>query len=191
MTPALRDQIKTTVMLDQGVKLSDADPLFSYLIANKIVLDDFNVPIMAAISALPEALGESVRIIAEAVESSEKAASDLALQTQGALRAIGKVELESAQRATQAAIQETVATILADALQGAGKQITDLERRAKDVGGGFSRARSLVVTSCLSVALAAMVAISSVGGFALYQWGQEHSKAAAYWHAQAKQSGRG
>lgn len=191
MTPALRDEIKTAVLLEQGVKLSDQDPLFAYLIGNQRVLDNFHAPIVAAINALPEALGESVQIIAAAVEASEKAASDLANQTQGALKGIAKVELESAHRAAQATIQGTVATLLTGALQGAGKEVTDLERRVKAMGGGWGGARSVLVTTCLSVALAATIVIASAGGLVLYHWGQQHSEAAAYWHGQAKQAGRG
>lgn len=191
MSPALRDEIKSRVLLQQNVKLSDNDPVFSYLIANDEVLASFSRPIFQAIEELPGALEESVQTIATAVEASEKAANDLQIQTQGALQGIAKVELESAHRAMKDTIQDAATSVLNDALQGASKQITELERRFKALGGGWSGARSVTVTTCLAVSLMVVIAISSVGGFALYHSAQEHSRAAAYWHDQAKKAGRG
>jgi hypothetical protein len=187
MTPALRDQIKTAVLLQQQQKLSDSDPLFTYLISNVAVLESFSKPIFDAIEALPGALGESVFALAKSVEECENAASDLIKQTQGELRGIARVEVDSAHIAVKEAVKASVDQLLIQSLGTVRNELAEVERRAKAIGGGWGSARSQVITFCLAVSLAAVVAVSTVVGFALKHSAEEQKKAAAYWHEQATQ----
>lgn len=185
MSPGLRDAIKTAVLLEQGLKLSDEDPIFSYLIANQAVLDDFSRPIADAIAALPSALGESVHVLVAAVEECEGAATDLINKTQGEIRGIARVEVESAHLAVKEAVQDSVNQLLIRSLDTVKAELTDVERRAKAASTGLGGARSQLLTTSLAVSLAIVLAVSSVTCFALYRSVGEQQKAAAHWYEQA------
>ena len=187
MTPALRSDIKAEVFKRLNIKLTDDDPIFAYLVANDQVLESFSKPIFDAIEALPGALGESVLAIAGAVEVCEQAATDLIKQTQGELRGIARVEVESAHVAVKEAVTASVNQLLTQSLVTVKNELAEVERRAKSVGSGWASARSQVVTTCLAISLAAVVAVSLVVGFALKHSADEQEKAAAYWHGQAVQ----
>lgn len=187
----LRDEIKAWLLLKEGIKLSDDDPVFAYLLANQRVLELFSNPILTAIAELPKALEASLQTLALAVEASEKASSDLSVQTQGALRGIAKVELESAHGGLKEAIQGTVERLLTTHLEQANKEVSKLERQMKSLGSVSNRGKSSLVTTCLALSLLVVTCVSSAGGYVLYQAAQENKRAAQYWHDQVKPSTRG
>ena len=187
----LRNEIKAWLLLKEGIKLSDDDPVFAYLLGNQRVLELFSNPILAAISELPKALEASLQTLVLAVEASEKASSDLSVETQGALRGIAKVELESAHAGLKEAIQGTVEKVLTSHLEQASKEASKLERQMKALGAASARGKSSLVTTCLALSLLVVTCVSSVSGYVLYQAAQESKLAAQYWHNQVKPSGRG
>lgn len=186
MDEALKDKVKTGVLLEQGLKISDADPIFTYFIGQKIVLDNFTQPIVDAMRALPGELEKSISKIVFAVEEAERTSETLVHETKGALSALAKFEVEAAQERLKHKIEDSVAGLLKNALQGVNDEVVQIERQVKTLGKGLRDSKASLLNIVLAVAVVGLMGLFSVATYMLYVSGTENRDAASYWHDQYK-----
>lgn len=186
MDEALKDKVKTGVLLEQGQKISDEDPIFTYFIGQKIVLDNFTQPIVDAMRALPGELEKSISKIVFAVEEAERTSETLLLETKGALSALAKFEVEAAQDRLKHNIEDNVAGLLKNALQGVNDEVVQIERQVKTLSKGLRDSKASLLNMILAVAVVGLMGLFSTGMYMLYVSGTKNLDAANYWHDQYK-----
>ncbi|WP_434598690.1 hypothetical protein M1D58_27650 (plasmid) [Pseudomonas sp. R4-76] len=184
MDEALKDKIRSDLLLEHGVKISNDDPIFAYFIGQKLVLDNFTQPIVEAMRALPGELEKSISKIVFAVEESERTSETLLHETKGALSALAKFEVEAAQERLKHNIEDSVAGLLKSALQGVNDEVVQIERQVKTLGKGLRDSKASLLNMILAVAVVALMGLFSVATYMLYVSGTENRDAANYWHGQ-------
>jgi predicted Zn-dependent protease with MMP-like domain len=186
MDEVLEDEIRTEIFLQRGVKINSDDPIFLYFVGHKVVLDKFTQPIVDAMRALPGELEKSISKIVFAVEEAERTSETLLLETKGALSALAKCEVEAAQERLKHNIEDNVAGLLKNALQGVNDEVAQIERQVKTLGKGLRDSKASLLNMILAVAVVGLMGLFSVGMYMLYVSGTENRDAANYWHDQYK-----
>ncbi|MCS4315598.1 putative Zn-dependent protease with MMP-like domain [Pseudomonas sp. BIGb0381] len=181
MDEVFKDEIRSRLLLEHGVKLSGDDPIFSYFIGQQVVLDRFTLPIVEAMQRLPGELEKSLSKVVFAVEEAERTAETLMHETKGALSALGKFEVEAAQERLKGSVEASVSELLTTALQRANSDITQVERQAKALSNGLRDTKTSRLNMVLAIALIGLMGLFSIGLFLLYSAGSKNQEAANYW----------
>jgi hypothetical protein len=177
---ALLRGIKAEVLLQQGTKLSTDDPLFSLIIANQEILNNFSAPFTLALKELPGNIEQSLSKIVMAVEEAEKTTDYLMAETKGALNATANFELA----AVQQLIKENIEGSVGGALARAQHEIQALETRIRSLSGSFRDARAVTINIVLSGVVAALLVLFAVGIYVLHGAGMDNRNLAEYWQQQ-------
>ncbi|WP_324729643.1 hypothetical protein [Pseudomonas chlororaphis] len=179
----LLQTIRTEILLQFGVKVSELDPMFATVLANKIAMKAFTQPIVSAVESIPGLIEASLEVVASAVEEAEKTADTLVAETKANLFAVSKLELEASHQRIKEAIGTIVESTLAESLGRVQSDFTALQRNVKEVSGQFRGKNAARVNIILSGALVLLLGLFSTGMFALYTVGMENLKDAQAWKA--------
>lgn len=179
----LLSEIRAEILLKFGSKVSDSDPMFATVLANKIALKVFTQPIVEAVESIPAVIEASLEVVAAAVEEAEKTADALVAQTKANLFAISKLEMEASHQRIRDSISDIVESTLADSLGRVQGDLANLQRDVKDASGQFSGRSATKVNFILSGALLMLIGLFSAGSFSLYKTGMENRNDAQAWKA--------
>lgn len=184
MSPELQGKIKSAILLADGTKISSADPLFHFFIAQQEILDGFTQPVVEAVGAIPELLEKSLEKFVFAIEEAEKTSETLCAETKATLSALAMCELDSAHQRIKESVNSSVTSAVGDALQKVGADIAEMERKAKSLANGFRDPKALLLNLVLSSGLVVLLFVFSIGSFMLYQVGTKNLDSANFWHKQ-------
>lgn len=184
MDEILKDEIRTGVLLESGMKISVDDSIFTYFIGQKIVLDNFTQPIVSAMQQLPGELEKSLSKIVFAGEEAERTSETLLLETKGALSALAKFETDAAHERLKGSIESNVSELLTTALQRVNSDIAQVERQAKTLANGFRDNKASRLNMVLTIAFVGLMWLFSTGLYLVYSSGSKNLEAANFWHDQ-------
>lgn len=179
----LFEQIKMDVFAGLGIKLSNQDPIFAMVMANQAAMRTFSAPIVEAIESIPLVLESSLNIIAGAVEEAEKSADQLTTETKAVLAALSKVELESAHRRINDAVEQSVDSAVTGSLQRLKSEVVKLETDLRSLGTHTQSKRTLFANLLLSSVLLVLLGVFSTAAYVLYGVGIDNRDAADYWRS--------
>lgn len=180
----LKQHVKSVVFNEQGIKISDDDPLLAYVLTNKIVHEALVEPVVSALEALPGALAETLERVIAAVEEAERSSEQLANETKGTMTALAKLQVESAHQRIADCINDAVLNGLNGPLEKANVSIAAIERKAVAVSASTANRTTSLVVASLAGALMVVTVMFSLGLYMLYTQGKESRSAASYWHGQ-------
>lgn len=179
----LFEQIKMDVFAGLGIKLSNQDPIFAMVMANQAAMRTFSAPIVEAIESIPLVLESSLNIIAGAVEEAERSAGQLTTETKAVLAALSKVELESAHRRINEAVEQSVDLAVTGSLQRVKSEVVKLETDLRSLGTHTQSRKTLFANLLLSAVVLSLVGVFSTAAYVLYNVGIDNRDAADYWHS--------
>lgn len=179
----LFEQIKMDVFAGLGIKLSNQDPIFAMVMANQAAMKTFSAPIVEAIESIPLVLESSLNIIAVAVEEAERSADQLTTETKAVLAALSKVELESAHRRINDAVEQSVDSAVTGSLQRLKSEVVKLETDLRSLGTHTQSKRTLFANLLLSSVVLVLLGVFSTAAYVLYGVGIDNRDAADYWRS--------
>ena len=171
-------EIKEEVFSQQDIKLSEQDPLFTLIIANQRVLDNFSRPFTQALKEMPGKISDSLNLLVSAVEDAEGTAEKLMANTQASLKSLAKDEVELAALQVQRKLEYSVVNTLAKA----NLEIQEIEKRVKSISSNYSDPKAMTINIVLAGVIATLLIIFSAGLYVLYDRGMESREAADYWY---------
>lgn len=177
----LFEQIKMDVFAGLGIKLSNQDPIFAMVMANQAAMRTFSAPIVEAIESIPMVLEGSLNIIAGAVEEAERSAGQLTTETKAILAALSKVELESAHRRINDAVEKSVDVAVTGSLQRLKGEVVKLETDLRSLGTYPQGKKTFLANLTLSAVVLSLVGVFSTAAYVLYGVGIDNRDAADYW----------
>lgn len=164
----LLKDIKVDVYSQLGMKLSDQDPLFAFLLANQRAMRFFSKPIIDAVESIPSLFEASLDKVATAVEEAEKTTDELVSETKSNLYALCKVELEAAHLRLKEGLVVSLDQVLKESLEKVSVEVSDLERRVKGLSSNVGVKKAFMTNVLLAVALIATLSVSAVAMYGLY-----------------------
>lgn len=171
-----RNSVKNAVYAEHGIRLSDDDPVFAVLLANKLILDEAGRSLQQVLKELPHALETSIYKIVAAVEDSEQTVDSLRSEAKGMLMALTKIELENA----HVKVKEVINTSYVDALNEASESfqstLAAADKKIRSMSSSMNATRLTMTNIMLGIALTFTVMFSCIGGYVLYDFAQESKR---------------
>ncbi|MNR04625.1 hypothetical protein D3C85_1206020 [compost metagenome] len=171
-------EVKDEVFSQQDIKLSEQDPLFTLIIANQRVLDNFSRPFTQTLKEMPGAISDSLNRLVSAVEDAEGTAEKLMANTQASLKSLAKDGVELAALQVQRKLEYSVVNTLANA----NLEIQEIEKRVKSISSNYRDPKAMTINIVLAGVIATLLLIFSAGLYVLYDRGMESREAADYWY---------
>lgn len=182
--PDLINKIRNAVFEHHGVRLSQDDPIFTVILANKLMLNDAGGAIRETVNDLPQAITSAIEKIVLAVEDSEKTVGSLRIETKSMLAALAKMEVEEAHRRIRDIVAADASTALSQSTKSLQGLIQNAEHKIKELNAGIRESKVFVANTLLSVTLTMVTLTACVGIYMLNAHANEQRESANLWFAE-------
>ncbi|RML97010.1 hypothetical protein ALQ86_200219 [Pseudomonas amygdali pv. eriobotryae] len=182
----LNQKIRNEVFSEHGIRLSEQDPIFSVVLANKMMLDSVSDSLEEVVRDVPRAMNTVIEKIVLAVEDSERTVGSLRDETKGMLSALTKLEIENAHQRIKEIVVADTSAVLTGSTQALQSVAAKAEGKINELSASLRDTKLLITNVCLSVALALIVMTASIGGVMLYNFAQDSQESANYWYGESK-----
>ncbi|KPY88584.1 hypothetical protein ALP50_200008 [Pseudomonas syringae pv. spinaceae] len=160
----LNHKIRNEVFSEHGIRLSEQDPIFSVVLANKMMLDSVSDSLEEVVRDVPRAMNTVIEKIVLAVEDSERTVGSLRDETKGMLSALTKLEIENAHQRIKEIVVADTSAVLTGSTQALQSVAAKAEGKINELSASLRDTKLLITNVCLSVALALIVMTASIGG---------------------------
>jgi hypothetical protein len=178
----LNKEIRNAVFSELGIRLSEHDPVFSVVVANKLMLGSAGEALHEVVKGIPQAIESSISKIVLAVEDSEKTVGSLRDETKGMLNALAKLEVEEAHRRVKEIVATDITKSVVDSTQLLQSAIVSAERKILEMSTSLRDSRLFMTSMILSISLACLVLFSGTGIFMMYNSVNDSRDTAQFWY---------
>lgn len=179
---SLNNTIRNAVFSELGIRLDSEDPVFTVVLANRMLLDQAGGAVQEAVREIPSAITAAIEKIVLAVEDSEKTVGSLRDETKGMLQAVARLEVENTHLHIKGQLAESAKTALEPSTRLLNSAISEAESKIKQMTSAARPTRLYLANVCLSVAMGvAMIAITVMGA-AWYASYSDANSSAMHWY---------
>jgi hypothetical protein len=179
---ALNTDIRNAVFSELGIRLSEHDPIFSVVLANKLMLGSAGEALHQVVRDIPSAIESSISKIVLAVEDSEKTVGSLRDETKGMLNALSKLEIEQTHKRIKEIAVADISKSVVDSTQLLQSAVVEAEKKIRDVSTGLRDSRLFIANLALSASLAFIILFSGIGLFIMYKSMAESRETSQFWY---------
>lgn len=179
---SLNSTIRNKVFSELGIRLDSEDPVFTVVLANRMLLDQAGGAVQDAVREIPSAITAAIEKIVLAVEDSEKTVGSLRDETKGMLRAVARLEIENTHLHIKDQLAESAKIALEPSTRLLTSAIAEAESKIKQMNSAVRPTKLYLANVCLSIAVGVAVIAITVMGAAWYASYSNANSFATHWY---------
>lgn len=155
----LINTIKLEIFNQHGIKLSDDDPVFSILLSNKFIAQEYAQPIIESIQKIPNEINKTLNNLVLALEDLENTSKKINTDTKYEMSISSKNELESTKKQVSKEIKDSINAAINTSLNNVNTEINTIDKKIVSITSKLARKD----TTVMNYILAFLVTITLVG----------------------------